>query len=358
MLFYNFIFAFSLLFCAHNAGAQYGALSPDPFDELDAKTGPQKSQAPEKEIMEEEYFDFPTYISLSEDMLEFGKFADGGSDSNWYIGFNNAWIVKLPPIPDGNHQRAFIGAKIGRAKTKPKKNRPWERRPIVGKVYMAISQKPAFSAEQSFFLAETSDIPLEGDDKLYYPGTGHSQWFWAEVPLPLVSTTRPNYLIIWSPTRDFKDATLSPILAAAQASPSDGENRAWNNHSLQGVPPRRETDTLQVPTNFKPALAIKLTPAPGGGVVISDFALKPRSEKLTFHFSAEGKNISLAWIEMSQDELEWRRVSTLHRTPPYFFTLNRSIVPPRGAYFRGKARDILAVEGNSTNIFVPGENVQ
>ena len=80
----------------------------------------------------------------------------------------------------------------------------------------------------------------------------------------------------------------------------------------------------------------------------------PHRDKMLFRFSAEGKNVELAWVEMSQDELEWRRISSYRRTPPYFFALDHSLVPPRGAYFRGRARDILAVEGHSKNIFVPG----
>lgn len=355
MLFLRFaaallLFDFSLL----PARAQYGSLTPDPFDQVEAQLGGNVPESSEAEY--EEYSDFPLFVSLSEDLTAFDRFADGGSDSNWYIGFNNAWIIKLPPIPEGDYTRAFIGAKIGRAKTQPQKKRPWERKIIPGKVYMAISQKPAFSSEQSLFLAETSDIPREPHPKLHMKGTGRSRWFWAEIPVNLASKTFPNYLIIWSPTRNFRDALHSPILAAAAAPKGirEGGGTAWNNRSLLGVPPRRESGTLETPISLRPALAIKLTPAPGGGVAVSDFVLTPRRDKMLFRFSTEGKNIELAWIEMSQDELEWRRVSPYRRTPPYFFSLNRSLVPPRGAYFRGRARDILAVEGHGKNIFVPG----
>ncbi|MFH2201909.1 MAG: hypothetical protein ABIJ96_02235 [Elusimicrobiota bacterium] len=355
---------YGLILLPHLAFAQFSNLSPDPFDALDSPTenaasatGPAPGNAP----ADGGYSDIPEYLSLSENIAAFGRFADGGSDSNWYIGFNNAWIVKLPPAAHGDYQRAFIGAKIGRAKTLPNKKRPWERNVVAGKVYMAISQKPAFSAEQSFFLAETKDIPIEQDEKINLPGTGHSEWFWAEVPLNHVSFEFPNYLIIWSPTPDFRGAEQSPILAAADAAPGESgvEHRAWNNHTLTGVPPRRETGTLQVPIiNLKPALAIKLTPPPGGGVAVSDFSMKPVSDEMLFRFSAEGKNVELAWIEMSQDKLEWRRISPYARRPPYFFALKRRLVPVRGAYFRGKARDILSVEGHCKEIFVPGETAQ
>ena len=35
----------------------------------------------------------PTFVSLNSNINDFYKFADGGDDANWYIGFNNAWIM-------------------------------------------------------------------------------------------------------------------------------------------------------------------------------------------------------------------------------------------------------------------------
>src|ERR1700733_113284 len=66
----------------------------------------------------------PTFGSLLSNINDFEQFANGGPDGNWFIGFNNAWIIKLPPVPMGNYTRAFIGAKIGRAKTQAKSGRP------------------------------------------------------------------------------------------------------------------------------------------------------------------------------------------------------------------------------------------
>src|SRR6187551_3705376 len=77
----------------------------------------------------------PTIVTLAPSLHEYGRFADGGPDANWYVGFNNAWIVKLPPAPPGEFTRAFIGAKLGRAKTRPMPDKPWLRETIPGKVY-------------------------------------------------------------------------------------------------------------------------------------------------------------------------------------------------------------------------------
>src|SRR5208282_1324933 len=105
----------------------------------------------------------PTYVTLAPTVHDYTRFADGGPDANWYIGFNNAWIVKLPAAPRGEFPHAFIGAKIGRAKTRPTPGKPWLRESLPGKVYIGISPTASWSSEQSFFLAETADVPAEAD---------------------------------------------------------------------------------------------------------------------------------------------------------------------------------------------------
>lgn len=337
--------------------AQYNDLPPDPYDQVEAELQRDRTATTTfQPSLPEEDPTNPRYLSLAPNIHEFGRFADGGSDSNWYIGFNNAWIVKLPPAPQGQWARAFIGAKMGRAKTRPHPKKPWTHNIIPGKIYMGISQWPAFSSEQSFFLAETKDIPLEAHSSIYMPGAGHSQWFWKEIPLGLISSDESNYLIIWSPTREFRNAANSPILAAKKSTNGPQEiQRAWNNHSIQGVPPRVDRGTLQVPISLAPALAIKLVPRSERAVTLSGFSTRGHENDLIVKFSAAGKDIELAWVEMSQDELEWRRISSYRRSPPYVFTLPRSEIPPRGAHLRGKARDAGANEGASHHTFVYGE---
>src|SRR5262245_3464023 len=69
----------------------------------------------------------PTYLSPAANVNDFDRFADGGPDASWYIGYNNALIARLPPATVGDFTRAFIGAKIGRAKTQPNEKKPWVR---------------------------------------------------------------------------------------------------------------------------------------------------------------------------------------------------------------------------------------
>lgn len=299
----------------------------------------------------------PSYVALTPNINDFGRFADGGPDENWYIGVNNAWIVQLPQAPIGEYARAFVGAKIGRAKTRSKQGRPWERELLPGKVYIAISRTPSFTAENSFFLAETSDIPLEPDAKAYMPGTGKSEWFWAEVPPGMVSFSGPNYLIIWSPTSALTDSASSPILAAFENKTRDeGEAHAWNNRSIGGVAPRRQEGTLETPIhNLLPALAIKLVPPNDASVTIHECSVRPAGDNLMFRFSAEGEGIESAWLETSQDQLDWERFTRPVRQPPFSYTLLRSRIPPRGAYLRAVARDMLGNDGACEGIFVPHE---
>lgn len=297
----------------------------------------------------------PTIVTLAPSVHEYERFADGGSDANWYAGFNNAWIVKLPAAPAGEFARAFIGAKIGRAKTRPVAGKPWLRELIPGKVYAGISSSPAWSSEQSFFLAETRDIPAEADPQARVDGVGGGEWFWAEVPLTQVSFTQPNYLIVWSPTNYFTKASSAPILAAADIE-NTGETRAWLNRSIQGVPPRSRGASLETPLNtLAPAIAIKLVP-PGPdepAVSVADLSVAKVGGRAVVRFSAAGEDVVEAWVEASRDQLEWQRVSRLGRRPPYMFALPADKTPLPGTYVRGAAKDISGAVGYSEGFMIP-----
>ena len=302
----------------------------------------------------------PTFVSLSPNINDFSRFADGGDDANWYIGFNNTWIVKLPPAPMGAFARAFIGAKVGRAKTRPNPNKPWLRDVIDGKIYMAISQTPSFTAQQSFFLSETTDLPLEADPQASIEGVGSGEWFWAEVPLSLVSFSRFNYLIIWSPTNSFVQASSAPVLAATAVEnlqtedSSPRETRAWNNRSISGVPPRNPDGALETPINtIFPALAIKLSPPSSSEISVSEFLFERAGRRCVVRFSAWGENIAEAWVERSRDGLDWERLTRFQRPQPFIFTLSQDKCPPPGDYLRGAARDILGTAGTSDPFHIP-----
>jgi hypothetical protein len=299
----------------------------------------------------------PTIVTLAPTVHDYTRFADGGPDANWYVGFNNAWIVKLPPAPAGEFQRAFIGAKIGRAKTRPNPDKPWIREIIPGKVYVGISQTPAWTSEQSFFLAETTDIPADADQQARVDGVGAAEWFWAEVPISMVSFTAPNYMIVWSPSNYFTRASSSPILAAAELDePGARETRAWNNRSILGVPPRSAANSLETPiNNIVPALAIKLVPpAPDEPAVsVNDFTLARSGKRVLVRFSAAGEDVTDAWVEVSRDRLDWERISKFQRRPPYVFAIAPEKTPAPGQYVRGVARAVSGAVGYSDPEMIP-----
>jgi hypothetical protein len=299
----------------------------------------------------------PSVITLSPSLHDYTRFADGGPDANWYVGFNNAWIVKLPAGPAGDFQHAFIGAKIGRAKTRPNPEKPWIREILPGKVYMGISQTPAWTSEQSFFLAETTDIPADADPQARVDGVGAAEWFWAEVPLSMVSFTAANYLIVWSPSNYFTRASSAPILAAAELDePGVGEARAWNNRSILGVPPRSAANSLETPiNNIMPAMAIKLVPpAPDEPAVsVNDLSVARAGKHVLVRFSAAGEDVSEAWVEVSRDRLDWSRISKYQRRPPYLFSLSAEKSPGPGQFVRGVARDMSGAVGYSEPTMIP-----
>jgi len=297
----------------------------------------------------------PTYVALTQNINDFVRFSDGGDDANWYIGYNNSWIVKLQPAPVGDFSHSFIGAKIGRAKTRPNPNKPWLRDIIPGKIYMAVSQTPSFTAEQSFFLVETKDLPLEADSEAHSDGGGSGEWFWAEVPLSMVSFTKPNYLIIWSPTETFVKTSSAPILAAAADDESGSrEVAAWNNRALSGVPPRNPEGALETPIpTIYPALAIKLAPPNTSEISVSEFLLERSGKRCVARFSVWGENIAQAWVERSKDSLDWERVTRLRRKQPFNFTFAADKCPPPGEFLRGAASDELGTTAVSDPLEVP-----
>jgi hypothetical protein len=298
----------------------------------------------------------PTYVALSANINDFSRFADGGPDANWYIGFNNAWLVKLPPAPMGDFTRAFIGAKIGRAKTRPAANKPWLREIIAGKVYIGVSPRASFTSEQSYFLAETSDIPLEADPQAQVEGAGASVWFWAEVPLNAINFSGPNYLAVWSPTNYFTKASSAPILAAGSIDDPQRakETSAWNNRSISGVPPRIAATSLETPiNNINPALAIKLVPQATDEVGVTELTVRQAGRKSVVEFSVGGENIVDAWVESSKDQLDWERISPFRRQPPFSFSFTPEKYPAPGEFIRGAARDNAGNVGRSLAYTVP-----
>jgi len=292
---------------------------------------------------------FPKYIALEPDLNQYYLYANGGWDGNWYVGYNNCWIVKLPPISTKNHKKVYIGAKLGRAKTYPMENKPWVKAPFEGKLFMAVSQNAQFSSQETYVLVNNKDIPLETPKKESLLKAGNSQWFWIEVPARKISATQPNYLALWSGTESFVNELTSPIVAGAVT--NGGQSSAWLNRSIKGVPPRDISSSLETPLKgIAPAMAIKLVPQNNLKVEIKNFEVKRKKNRLIISFNAHGQDIDRGWVELSHDKFNWAKFSRFVFNPPYSISIDIGDVPDSIFYLRASASDIMENTGHSQEI--------
>ena len=346
--------AFFIALCLSPAHGQAWIQAPAAGEEAPA-SAPAETSSPAQEAAEEtpSYLSkeavLPSYLSLRPNLNDFTAFADGGWDGNWYVGYNNCWIVQLPSAPPGRYVRAYIGAKLGRAKTQPKPGHGLERVPIPGKIYMAISSTQAFSAAQSYLLALTQELAVEPDPNLINQDTKKAGWYWTEVPLKLVNFLGPNYLAIYSPTDYLQSASSAPILGAAATHESGA--RAWLNRSVRGTAPSDPAAALETPINYLlPAMALKLVPPGGTEIVVRGLTAERSASSVRVSFSAAGENIDAAWVEISLDNLDWDRLGPSLRQPPFIFTLPTDALPKGELYVRGAARDILGNSASSAGV--------
>jgi hypothetical protein len=294
----------------------------------------------------------PAYFAPEKNLGKYYLYGDGGFHADWYVGYNNCWIVKLPPVPTGGYAKAFIGAKLGRAKIMSWPA-SWDTTPIPGKIYMAVSQAPSFGSDNTYFLVDASDLPREPLPNDSLDGVDSSRWLWTEVPLPRLSQEKPNYLALWSDSRYFTSASSSPIVSAAMNDGASGEDTVWLNRSIKGNPPSGD-GVLETPiTGMKPAIAVKLVPANEYKVFIKGFAAELGADSITASFTAIGEDIRAAWLEISYDKFEWQRVTRYMYRPPYFWTFGRREISKDMYYLRAAAVDNLENVGYSKEITIP-----
>jgi hypothetical protein len=269
----------------------------------------------------------PVFIADLQNPNDFVLFANGGWDGNWYVGFNTCWIQKVA-VPKGEWKRAYIGARLGRMKSAPAPDKaPWNKKPIPGEVYMAFNSTPSWNRQQSFFLTDSKDIPLEPDPENAVEGTGESRWFWKEIPVKLVQPGNDAYLALWSPTQALGSAASAPILAAGWGTK---EVDSWMNTDIKGVPPSNPAKSLSTPIQvFEPAIALKLIPANA-----PEEKPRPRITRVTdgkprgrdpapkvVWAQISGESIERAWVEVSSDTRNWSRLGGFAWNAPYCFTL-------------------------------------
>ncbi len=258
--------------------------------------------------------------------------------------------MKLPPSPTGGYARAFVGAKLGRAKIKSWPG-SWDTEPIPGKIYMALNQAPTFNSDHTYFLAEAADLPREPLPNDSLDGVDSARWLWAEVPLSRISSEKDNYLALWSSSRYFTSASSAPIIAAAMGAP--GEENVWLNRSIRGNSPTG-SGVLETPiSGIKPAMVIKLVPLNEYKVFIKGFAAELSADEISVFFTAIGEDVRAAWLEVSYDKFDWQRVTRYFYRAPYFWTFGRGAISRDMFYLRAAAVDNLENIGYSKEITVP-----
>lgn len=292
----------------------------------------------------------PAYVAAESNLGKYFLYADGGFNADWYVGYNNCWVIKLPPVSTGGYAKAFIGAKLGRAKIM---SWPlsWDSAPIPGKIYLAINSAPSFNSDHTYFLVDAADLPREPLPNDYLDGVDSARWLWTEVPFSRISSGKPNYMALWSSSRYFLTSSSSPIVAAAKSDST--EEDVWLSRSIRGNPPSGE-GALEIPVSgLKPAIAIKLVPANEYKVFIKGFSAEVGPDGITASFSVIGEDIRAAWLEVSYDKFDWQRVIRYMFRAPYFWNFRRDEISREMFYLRAAAVDNLENTGHSMDIVIP-----
>ncbi len=290
------------------------------------------------------------YIMQLSDIGKYYLYANSGFNADWYVGYNNCWIVKLPPVKKDGFERAYIGAKLGRAKLDK------DFSPIEGKIYVAISDRPSFGGNLGYFLADSFEIPKESPENESVSGVDSAKWFWFLVPMNQINPEKDNYIAIWSPSDTFTSSKNAPIIAAGYGQ-SEEEN-VWLNRSIKGSAPVGANALEMSISGIKPAVAIKLVPKNEYRVIIKNFSAEISNEEVVATFSVVGVDIQKAWLELSYDKFEWQKISSFMYNPPYSITLKRSDLPDEMFYLRAAARDSYENNGYSSELIIPAVEKQ
>jgi hypothetical protein len=312
------ILFFSSIVCAMGRRPPAGAK-----DNIVEQAGKEKNTS-EQAVNTEKKLPLPVYISELSNINDYFLFANGGWDGNWYVGYNVCWMEQLQKPPLGEYVRAYIGAKLGRMKTRAVAGKPiWEKEPIPGDIYIAIASTPAWKSYQSYFLTSTKYIPLEGDPENALEGIGESQWFWVEVPMPRVNLGADNFVALFSPTPELNSIGTSPSLAGGWGSQTVN---SWMSSDISGAPPITAASSLKTPiTVFEPAIAMKLIPKGSEQNIFIEIAeIKPgkrNTPNKTFALEVYGQAIRKVWMECSVDGKKWAQYGRAVYTPPYTLTL-------------------------------------
>ncbi|MCX7910816.1 MAG: hypothetical protein N2505_04470 [Endomicrobia bacterium] len=301
---------------------------------------------------------YPTYITGGVPMNEYTLFANSGWDGNWYVGSNMCWIKKFNKAllpPKELFSKIYVGAKLGRAKTKPKPSSPpWEKEIIDGNIYIGIASTPAWKSDQRYFLCRVKDIPTEGDWENAITTTGEAKWFFTEIPIEKVNFSEDIWICIYSNTPYLNSASSAPILAGAWREKNQKELNIWLNNEINGAPPINPNNSLKTQIRvFDPAIIIKLVPKGAENLPVEVKIAqitdgRPENDEKVFFIQPLTPNIECVYMEISTDRENFTRFSKYTYCQPFVFHLNLEMIPQEISgdfWIRFAARDIFGNVG-------------
>jgi len=303
----------------------------------------------------------PTYISDLANLNDYSVFATNGWDASWYVGFNLCWIEEFNLPQKQGTQKAYVGVKLGRAKTYTPEGKPrWQKETVPGSIYIALSSSPVWKASDSLFLCTTEEIPLEGDKENATDGTGEARWFWTQVPMDKINFEGKNFVAIYSPSESLSKPENCPIIAGGLGT---GEVKSWINNDVKGYAPLDRETSLKTPiASFKPAIAIKLIPQNTSQEISIEISQILPSDSNTANktlvLKVNGQAIEKLWLEYTTDmknmqengTANWQKTGKAIYGIPYMLTLKPSALPNGDVSVRVAASDEWGNIGYSKTI--------
>lgn len=288
---------------------------------------------------QEKNYKFPQvrYISLIDDLNDYYLYANSGSDADWYVGYNKAWIVKLPPIDTQGYIKSFVGVKLGRAKNVSYPE-PTDLTPVDGNIRISVSNSPKF-VTKSYILCNSVDIPMENPEEESVKWFDSAKWFWVEVPIETISNSSNNYIAVWSDSLNLKNSMTAPIIAGGYL--DDGEENVWINTSIKGSISSVDNILELSVSGIKPAIAIKLIPENDYRVIIKNLSYKKKNKTHIFSWTVIAADAQKTWLEISYDKIKWDKFSRYLFNPPYSITFADEIFPKDVFYVKACGSDMF-----------------
>ncbi|MBN2406864.1 MAG: hypothetical protein JXJ19_04125 [Elusimicrobia bacterium] len=288
----------------------------------------------------------PVFLAELPTPGEYVLFANGGWNGNWYVGYEHAWVTKLPPVGDLEYGKAYLGARLGRAKTREQISeihgkQKTDIQPGPYSILIGVSRSEKEPPNKKYVLADTDELPMEGSPVMALENVSASRWFWVEIDSDLLSRETPNYIRVWSENSELDSAETSPILAGGV-----GSNKLDNSFLVIG------SDDPDVKTikYFEPAIAMKFVKkgAPVPRIEIKTFEQHPLDPmKQLVGTEVSGEYITEVGMQVKSGS-GWEDTGRIVTGPPYDLVLSYKDLSPGEYQFRCWAKNWWESTGYSS----------